>query len=77
MKLIQPNVFDTKVTLCKDVTSYGNRFYLQLEDSETEDHSFLRDYVGKEFKATVTLVQPLTAEMIAELGIVSKKKDGE
>lgn len=45
-------------TVKEDVTAYGNRFYIQIEDSKTCDNSDLRDMVGKEF---AVIIGPLKA----------------
>lgn len=49
------SIFKTEVTIERDGTCYGNKYSLQLEDSETEDHEFLATLRGKTFKATIIL----------------------
>lgn len=42
--------YKTKCEVKEDVTSYGNRFYIQLIDTEENDNSFFRELIGKEFE---------------------------
>lgn len=34
-------------TMREDVTVFGNRFYIQIEDSETNDNKDLREFLDK------------------------------
>lgn len=43
------------LTVQEDKTAYGNRFYIQVEDSESNDNEDLRQFVGKTFKAKLVL----------------------
>jgi hypothetical protein len=45
-------------TVQEDRTAYGNRFYIQIEDTQTNDNSDLRDLVGKEITVVIGETQP-------------------
>jgi len=49
------NKYETFATVVEDKTCFGNRFYIQLEDSEFNDNSAVRDFVGKTYKTTILL----------------------
>lgn len=45
--------FETEGTIKEDITSYGNRFYIQLEDNKYNDHTFLRVLANKKYKLII------------------------
>ena len=51
-------LFECDLTVEKDVTAYGNQFWLQIKDTQDQDHSFLSKIKGKTFKAIIILEEP-------------------
>ena len=45
--------YETDATVVEDKTCYGNRFYLQLEDTVGNDNSEVRSLVGKTMQVTI------------------------
>ncbi len=51
-------------TVREDVTCFGNRFWIQIEDNSLEDNTDLRNWVGKEVTVVIgsPSAQPLQKE---------------
>lgn len=47
--------YECSVTIKEDVTAYGNRFSIQVEDTDDDNNYELKTYVGKRFKAIIIL----------------------
>ena len=48
--------FNVNITIEKDVTAYGNRYWIQVNDTEEEDNSFLEQILDKDGNATIYFV---------------------
>jgi hypothetical protein len=48
--------FEKLVTVHEDITCYGNRFWIQVEDSECEDNKDLKEMIGKKYVAQLTFL---------------------
>ena len=60
MSLKETKTFEAIITVNKDLTAYGNKYWLQIEDTEIEDNSFLEELIkdmgfGQTFKSTIVL----------------------
>jgi len=52
---MKAKVFEIKnATIQEDSTAYGNKFWIQCEDTNEENHSFLREVKGR--KAKIILI---------------------
>ena len=47
------NKYETTATVRKDLTAYGNKYYLQLEDTEINDNAEVDELVGKTMKVII------------------------
>lgn len=60
-KLNESQMFEAKITFNKDITAYGNRYWIQIEDTEENDNTlieaFIKDPVGfgKTFDAVIVV----------------------
>lgn len=52
-------VHNTKIrgTVKKDVTAYGNKYWIQIEDSEVDDNSKFEPFVDKELNIDLCLAE--------------------
>jgi len=50
------------LTIKEDITAFGNRFWVQIEDSSGDLNFDLRNLVGKTFKAQVMLFTESTQD---------------
>jgi putative transposon-encoded protein len=44
-------VFEKEITVHKDVTCFGNKYWIQIEDNEWQDNKDIETMMGKTFLA--------------------------
>ena len=61
MKILPGKTFETVGTIRLDNTAYGNRYWMQFEESDEEDQKELDQWGGKRRRVTV-MIHDLTQE---------------